>query len=138
MDASNVVSVEGASGVAASSLARSQFSMRNLLYCSSHRSCDRVDISGGQAYPFNNGARSFSNAQGSSMGDLELEFRGYYAGYNTTITCNDDDTCDVKCYGNGCYGLFLNCMSGANRGVFLNYKSLTLYTSKTTTECFWW
>ena len=103
MDATNVIDVYGASGTAASSLAGSQFLASLYFYCYSHRTCDGADITGGWRYLTNNGARSFSNAQLSSAtggSGLELEFRGYYAGYNTTITCNDGHSCDVKCYGN--------------------------------------
>ena len=120
MDASNVVQVYSAAGLGPSSLARSQFSISDYFLCYSHRSCDGASITGGQRFLANNGARSFSNARLSSMTDLELEFRGYYAGYNTTITCNDGHNCSIKCYGNGCYGLFLNCVSGATCNVTCN------------------
>ena len=120
VDATNVVDVHAVVGAAASSLARSQFLATLYFYCYSHHTCDGANITGGWKFPNNYGGRSFSNAQVHSMGDLELEFRGYYAGYNTTINCNDGDTCGITCYGNGCYGLFLNCVSGATCNVVCN------------------
>lgn len=54
----------------------------------------------------------------SATNDPSIYFYGYYSGYNATITCESGDTCDIYCYGNGCYGLFLDCHDAATCNVY--------------------
>ena len=61
---------------------------------------------------FNNIFWFFNENRGGSSLDVIAE--GYYSGFNSIIKCQDGDDCHIYCYGNGCYGMRLNCSSSSS------------------------
>ena len=43
-----------------------------------------------------------------------VKLHGFYSGYNATIYCESDQTCQITCHVNGCSNLNLICDDGAN------------------------
>ena len=46
--------------------------------------------------------------------ELTIALFGYYAGYNGLLICDSGVTCRINCYGNGCFGFQLDCVSGSD------------------------
>ena len=40
--------------------------------------------------------------------------QGYYSGYNLTIYCYQNDTCNINCLGNSCFNTFVYCSGICN------------------------
>ena len=81
--------------------------------CYGNQACINANIKGSEIIN-GDGAYSLMNAiidSESNMTSLNMnvELRGYYAGYNLTIICQSNDTCTVTCYGNACQKTFLKC-----------------------------
>lgn len=83
--------------------------------CEGYRSCDSSIIyHGAKIYGFGSLSLRSAIIYSSNNYDLSIEFSGYYAGYNTTIYCQNYDTCSLTCYGNGCSNTYFICDNGAS------------------------
>eukprot|EP01084_Bolivina_argentea_P295504 508772_1 len=68
-------------------------------------------------------------------GVLNSYFVGYYAGYNSTLYCQDGTICNIYCYHNGCGGLLFKCNSGATCNI-TNYTLAVLPTTNSSNQHF--
>lgn len=90
--------------------------------CHGDKSCVNTIIKGtpsikGQgAYSLMNSivdSKSTKYNENNSSITMDITLRGYYAGYNTTVVCQDGDTCSITCYGNSCFNTFFKCHNNA-------------------------
>lgn len=45
--------------------------------------------------------------------ELIVGFWGYFSGYNATVHCWSGQTCEIECFGNGCFGVNVICAGGS-------------------------
>ena len=76
------------------------------IYCDGGESCGSSTISATD-YVYFDGFLSANKAMLDGGGYPYYYFRGAFAGYNATVTCNSGDICYIYCYGNGCFNLNL-------------------------------
>ena len=83
--------------------------------CYGDRACYKATISNAEDLR-GKGAFSLSQAtiNSNGIGTIDALFSGYMAGYEATFNCESGDTCNIDCYGNGCFGLILNCQGSCN------------------------
>jgi hypothetical protein len=83
-----------------------------VLECLGQQSCEGANISGiGSVYglgwyALHNAMISSENIDFGNLGELTIEFYGENSGFGARVICkNENDTCYIKCHGNGCLGV---------------------------------
>lgn len=84
------------------------------VYCAGEQSCFNTSING---FIHVWGLSSLSlvnsvvtpNISSSGQDNMNVYLTGFYAGYNTTVLCENVTTCSIYCYGNGCYNTYYDC-----------------------------
>eukprot|EP01084_Bolivina_argentea_P272502 463987_1 len=111
----------------ANSCRYSKLRVETEVQCKADQSCAYTNIQQTSSI-FANSAYSLYNAVIDSTGSpgnvLNITLSGYYAGFGAQITCQSTDICNINCYGNACYMLYINCV---NNNCNINKNSI--YTS---------
>ena len=97
----------------------------NYLDCSGDRSCWNVVSQGGtdrEHYLYANlAALNATLYSGINTSDVNYYFYGGYSGYNATIICQEDTSCNVVCNGTSCNQASLCCENGCNVTIDCDY-----------------
>ena len=95
----------------ANSCAETRIYGANHAWCSGESSCSYSTIDNTPQITFK-GSHSGVGTRINSINipertTLIVNFNGYYSGYNSTVYCWNDQTCNINCKGNGCLGVIL-------------------------------
>lgn len=89
--------------------------------CLAYRSCQTSNVTGLSVIRLNgvfSGLNSiFYSGDDSEITDVDFEMSAFDGGYNTTIVCNENDTCNILCYGSSCNDLNLICDTNCNMNI---------------------
>ena len=82
------------------------------VYCYGDRSCANSDITIHDKVFLYGHLSGFNTKFYGYDPDIIYHFVGFSSGYNATIYCDTDNSCNIKCYSNGCDNLSLQCING--------------------------
>ena len=101
------ISCDGSSSCQHSSL----IAISNDINCWGEYSCYGSNLTAARNIHFWGSYSGVNSLITSTLTDTEfcINFYGYFAGYNTTIICNDGYECEINCFGNGCVNSFIAC-----------------------------
>eukprot|EP01084_Bolivina_argentea_P302559 522263_1 len=87
----------------------------NKIYCSADRSCNYAYFEGiQQIYIRGSYASNGAIFNTSGLNTVAISFRGHLSGFGATIICYLGTQCDIYCYGNGCFMLYIQCAQPCN------------------------
>eukprot|EP01083_Nonionella_stella_P076472 208400_1 len=106
------------------------------IFCRGEQSCAHSVVSGFISIR-GTGAYSLLNATIDSINgttNVTIRFDGYYAGFNTKITCRIAQLCIIQCHFSGCNNIHLNCndnciIKGTPTDHILSIQDVLLYDS---------